>query len=245
MIVLVTDFGNNGPYVGQMKAAIYQHNPAAIIIDLFANAPSFNPRACSYLLSAYAAYFPVATIFLCVVDPGVGTEQRKPVMVEADGRFFIGPNNGLFDVLACHSKQIFISEILWRPESLSATFHGRDLFSPIAAYMSLAGCPDGYLSASSAFDVDGVPSDLFEIIYIDDYGNGMTGIRASEVSYSKIFELNGFELHYAKTFAEVEMGEGFWYENSVGLVEVAVNSGNAADSFDLQVGDLVIARLPC
>lgn len=245
MIVLVTDFGNNGPYVGQMKAAIYQQNSAAIIIDLFANAPGFNPRACSYILSAYASYFPVGTVFLCVVDPGVGTKQRKPVVVEADGCFFVGPDNGLFDVLAKQSKQCNVSEILWRPEFLSTTFHGRDLFAPIAAHISLGGCPDGYLDAPSQFNVDDVTSDLFELIYIDDYGNGMTGIRAYDVSDANILELNGFELHYAQTFAAVEKGKGFWYENSVGLIEVAVNCGNAATDFDLQVGDPVTLRLPC
>jgi len=228
MIVLFTDFGNNGPYVGQMKAAIYQVNPAATIVDLFANAPRFNPHACGYLLSTYSRYFSEGTIFLCVVDPGVGTAQRKAVVAEIDGQFFVGPNNGLFDVLATQSENAIVSEIKWQPDSLSATFHGRDLFAPVAGYLSLGGCPKDYLGNPGDFSADGVSNDLFEIVYIDDYGNAMTAIRACSVSPTALLKVNGFKLNYACTFAAVSKGEVFWYENSVGLVELAVNCGNAA-----------------
>jgi len=239
MIVLFTDFGINGPYIGQMKTVIYQVNPAATIVDLFSNAPGFNPHACGYLLSAYCRYFPAGTIFLCVVDPGVGTAQRKAVVVEADGQYFVGPNNGLFDVLATQSTKAVVSEIIWRPDSLSSTFHGRDLFAPIAGCLSLGSCPKGYLANKSNFSVDCVSQDLFEIVYIDDYGNAMTGVRACSVSSSTLLKVNGSELRYALTFAEVSKGEAFWYENSVGLVEFAVNCGDAAVALGLKIGDTV------
>jgi len=237
MIVLFTDFGCNGPYTGQMKASIYQVNPAAIVVDLFANAPSFNPRACGYLLSAYSRYFPVSSIFLCVVDPGVGTGQRKPSVIEVDGQFFVGPDNGLFDVVARYSNNAIVSEILWRPDCLSSTFHGRDLFAPVAAHLSLGGCPKGYLGNSASFLTDSVAEELFELVYIDDYGNAMTGIRASSILSSVILRVHGYELSYATTFAVVPKGEMFWYENSVGLVELAVNCGNAAEKLGLNIGD--------
>lgn len=239
MIVLFTDFGCNGPYVGQMKAAIYQVNPAAILVDLFANAPGFNPQACGYLLSAYSRYFPVGTIFLCVVDPGVGTDQRKAVVIEVDGRFFVGPDNGLFDVVARHLNNAIVSEILWQPDSLSSTFHGRDLFAPVAAHLSLGGCPKGYLGNSACFSVDSVAEELFEIVYIDDYGNAMTGIRACSILPSTILKIHDYELSYAATFAAVPKGEMFWYENSVGLVELAVNCANAAEKLGLNISDKI------
>ncbi len=239
MIVLFTDFGSNGPYVGQMKAVIYQVNPAAIIVDLFANAPGFNPCACGYLLSAYSRYFPEGTVFLCVVDPGVDTDQRKAVVAEIDGQLFVGPNNGLFDIVASKSNKAIVSEILWRPDSLSATFHGRDLFAPIAGYLSLGGCPEDYLAQEGEFSVDEIPPDLFEIVYIDDYGNAMTAVRISSVSPTVQLKVNGYELRYAKTFAVVSKGEMFWFENSVGFVELAVNCGNAAATFGLKIGDTV------
>ena len=239
MIVLVTDFGNNGPYAGQMKAAIYQVNPAATIVDLFANAPGFNPRACSYLLSAHRHFFRQGAIFVCIVDPGVGSDQRKPVVAEVDGQFFVGPNNGLFDVVLKQSNKASIREILWRPSLLSATFHGRDLFAPIAAHLSLGGCPDGYLGSAGEVSIEEVPGDLFEVVYIDDYGNAVTGIRACSVAHSSRLQIKGFELSHAQIFAAVSRGEIFWYENSVGLVEIAINCGNAAAKLGLAIGDMV------
>ena len=98
MIVLFTDFGLAGPYTGQMKAVLRNEAPQTEIIDLFADAPAGNPRAGAYLLAAYAAWFPPGTIFLCVVDPGVGG-QRAPLMIEADRRWYVGPENGLFELV--------------------------------------------------------------------------------------------------------------------------------------------------
>src|SRR5262245_5142495 len=98
MIVLFTDFGLSGPYTGQMKAVLGQMAPGTPVIDLFADAPVGNPKASAYLLAAYAAWFTTGTIFLCVVDPGVGG-ARLPVIVEADGRWFVGPDNGLFELI--------------------------------------------------------------------------------------------------------------------------------------------------
>ena len=98
MIALFTDFGLAGPYTGQMKAVIAEMAPGASIIDLFADAPTGNPKASAYLLAAYAAWFPEKTVFLCVVDPGVGG-ARLPIVLEADGRLYVGPGNGLFELV--------------------------------------------------------------------------------------------------------------------------------------------------
>ena len=98
MIVLFTDFGLHGPYTGQMKAVLHQMAPGIPAIDLFADAPVGNPKASAYLLAAYAAWFPAGTIFLCVVDPGVGG-PRPSIILEADGRWYVGPGNGLFELV--------------------------------------------------------------------------------------------------------------------------------------------------
>src|SRR5260370_15228133 len=98
MIVLFTDFGLQGPYTGQMKAVLHQMAPGIPAIDLFADAPAGNPKAAAYLLAAYAQWFAAGTTFLCVVDPGVGG-PRPPVMLEADGRWYVGPGNGLFELV--------------------------------------------------------------------------------------------------------------------------------------------------
>jgi S-adenosylmethionine hydrolase len=98
MIVLFTDFGLQGPYTGQMKAVLHQMAPGLSIIDLFADAPAGNPKAAAYLLAAYAQWFAAGTTFLCVVDPGVGG-ARPPVILEADGRWYVGPGNGLLELI--------------------------------------------------------------------------------------------------------------------------------------------------
>src|SRR5215469_13416646 len=93
-IALFTDFGLHGPYTGQMKAVLHQMAPTIPAIDLFADAPAGNPKASAYLLAAYAGWFQVGTVFLCVVDPGVGG-TRPAIILEADGRWYVGPGNGL------------------------------------------------------------------------------------------------------------------------------------------------------
>ena len=98
MIVLFTDFGLDGPYTGQMKAVLAQMAPSIAVIDLFADAPVGNPKASAYLLAAYASWFPAGTVFLCVVDPGVGG-PRPAIIIQADGSWYVGPGNGLFDLV--------------------------------------------------------------------------------------------------------------------------------------------------
>ncbi len=98
MIVLFTDFGLHGPYTGQMKAVLHRMAPGISTIDLFADAPASNPKAAAYLLAAYSEWFAAGTTFLCVVDPGVGG-TRPPVVLEADGRWYVGPGNGLFELI--------------------------------------------------------------------------------------------------------------------------------------------------
>src|SRR5215471_11036911 len=126
MIVLFTDFGLHGPYTGQMKAVLHQMAAGIPAVDLFADAPAGNPKASAYLLAAYAAWFPAGTVFLCVVDPGVGG-ARRGLIVEADERRYVGPDNGLFELVLRRAAQPQCWEITWRPAALSASFHGRDL----------------------------------------------------------------------------------------------------------------------
>ena len=135
MIVLFTDFGLHGPYVGQMRAMLHQMAPDIPVIDLFADAPVGNCRASAYLLAAYAAWFPAGTVFLCVVDPGVGG-ARPAIILEADGKWYVGPSNGLFELVQRRAETTHSFDITWHPERLSASFHGRDLFAPVAAMLA-------------------------------------------------------------------------------------------------------------
>jgi hypothetical protein len=234
MIVLVTDFGLAGPYTGQMKAVLRRDAPTSDIIDLFADAPAGNPRASAYLLAAYAAWFPPGTIFLCVVDPGVGG-ARAPLMIEADQRWYVGPENGLFELVLRRARAARCFEITWRPVQLSASFHGRDLFAPVAAMLARGERPPARERPAKRYA--DWPDDLPEIVYIDHYGNALTGLRASSVPATATLVLGDkSRVAHAATFSAVPEGAAFWYENSNGLVEIAVNRGRAAEALHLAIG---------
>ena len=140
MIVLFTDFGLAGPYTGQVDAVLQQTAPGVPVIQLFADAPAGQPKPAAYLLAAYAAWFPAATVLICVVDPGVGG-ARRGLIAEAEGRLFVGPDNGLFELVLRRARSPSCWEITWRPPTLSATFHGRDLFAPVAGRLAQAETP--------------------------------------------------------------------------------------------------------
>lgn len=239
MIVLFTDFGLNGPYTGQMKAVLARMAPGVPVIDLFADVPSFDPKLAAYLLAVYVAEFPRGTIFLCIVDPGVGG-TRKPIVLEADGRFFVGPDNGLFEVVARRARRSRAFEIVWRPRRLSRSFHGRDLFAPVAARLATAGKPGpptvrpGALTRRLAW-----PDDLPAIVYVDHYGNAMTGLRVRAVPKGASLHAAGRVLPRSGTFGDQPPGRPFWYANANGLAEIAVNRGRAVDLLRLKTGSPV------
>lgn len=246
MIVLFTDFGLAGPYVGQMHGAIFRELPTARIVDLFADAPAYDPRRSAYLLAAYAEEFPPSATFVCVVDPGVGG-TRRALALSADGRWFVGPDNGLLAIAARWARTAAWRRIDWRPDRLSTSFHGRDLFAPMAARIAAASPeaePDGLVPIPGT-DVVGRdwPDDLEEIIYVDHFGNAMTGIRAKLLPSKAVFILaNGTTMARARTFSDVPKGEAFWYENANGLAEIAMNCGRADIALGLSVGSPITVQ---
>ena len=237
MIVLFTDFGLTGPYTGQMKAVLHRAAPGVPVVDLFADAPMAAPRPAAYLLAAYAEAFPPGTTFLCVVDPGVGSD-RPALIARADGRLFVGPGNGLFELCLRRARASACWHIDWRPERLSASFHGRDLFAPVAARLAAGAKPEalGRPAEAGAGRRPDWPDDLAEIVYLDHYGNAMTGLRAAAVPPRARLAVGGTEVAPARTFSDLPEGGAFWYVNSNGLVELAVNRGRAADLPGLRPG---------
>jgi S-adenosylmethionine hydrolase len=234
MIVLVTDFGPSGPYLGQMKAVLYREAPGVPVIDLFCDAPAFDPQAAAYLLPAYAGEFPEGAVFLCVVDPGVGS-GRAAVILAADGRWFVGPDNGLFAIVARRAESSRWWDITWTPPRLSASFHGRDLFAPVAARLARGDAPPGRERAPSLIGREW-PDDLARVVYVDHFGNAMTGLRAAGLAPETRLVAQGQTLSRARTFADVPEGTAFWYENANGLAEIAVSKGRADAALDLAVG---------
>jgi S-adenosylmethionine hydrolase len=238
MIVLFTDFGLEGPYTGQVKAVLYGAAPGVPVVELFADAPAAEPKPAAYLLAAYSIWFPTGTVLLAVIDPGVGSE-RGALIVEAEGRWYVGPDNGLFELVIRRAANARTWEILWRPEPLSASFHGRDLFAPIAAQIARGEPPFHLTREIKTGRHPDWPDDLPEIVYIDRYGNALTGLRAALLPDCARLTLSGRVLQRARTFSDVIPGEAFWYENSNGLAEIAVNRGRASEALGLVIGSPV------
>lgn len=236
MIVLYTDFGYQGPYVGQMKAVLHRGAPATAIVDLMHDAPSWDAMASAYLLAALLRPFPQKSVFVAVVDPAVGS-ARAPVVLQADGRWFVGPDNGLLHVVARRAAEARWWRITWQPPSISASFHGRDLFAPVAAALA-RGDDIEWLGAPVLPWCPDWPEDLPAVVYVDGFGNVMTGYRAlSAGGAGTKVSVGSLTIPWARTFSDVPHGRGFWYENAHGLIELAVNQGSAAEQFGLRPGD--------
>ena len=231
-LFIFTDFGSRGPYPGQVEERIFRFDPHIRVIHLLNDAPAFAPLQAGCLLAALADNMG-AGVFLAVVDPGVGGE-RLPVVIRRGEQWFVGPDNGLFAPLVCHNPAAEVFTTGYRPEEMSATFHGRDLFAPVAARLASACFVS--LEQIPGLDLSACPADLAQIIYIDHYGNLMTGMRADKVDRRQQLLFADACLDHAARFGDVNPGEPFWYENSLGLVEISVNQGSAKQRFSAKVG---------
>ena len=237
MIVLFTDFGLAGPYTGQVEAVLQQDAPGVPVVSCSPTRRPEQPRPAAYLLAAYAAWFPAGTVLLCVVDPGVGGDRRA-VIVEADGRLYVGPDNGLFELVLRRAAAPRCWEIAWRPPLFSASFHGRDLFAPVAARLARGERPPRWPGAWCRRVTRNGPTICAEIVYIDHYGNALTGMRGEWLPRKCAARLlAGGRSAHAATFSAVPPGEAFWYVNSNGLIEIAVNGGRADRVLRLAIGD--------
>ena len=234
MIFLFTDFGAADIYVGQVKAVLLAHAPKVPVIDLLHDAPQFNVKAGAHLFAALAVRLPRDSITMAVVDPGVGG-PREPVAVLADGRWFVGPDNGLISVAAARAMKRGVYSIGWRPKQLSASFHGRDLFAPVAAMLAQGDRKTPKLK-KVALAVNFGADDLPEVIYVDHFGNLVTGLRAGAVPQGPKLVIDGRGIPHARVFSGVRQGKVFWYENSLGLAEIAANSASAAGKLGFTIG---------
>jgi S-adenosylmethionine hydrolase len=238
MLVLFTDFSLRDPYVGQMKAVLHRQVPGVPVVDLLHEVPAFDAVSGAHLLAALDDTFPPVSVFLAVVDPGVGSD-RPAVVLEADGSWYVGPDNGLLSIVASRAQKVRCWEIVWRPERLSCTFHGRDLFAPVAARIAGGSFPNEWLRPVDGLQVRLDAGDLGRILYIDHYGNAITGLRAGNVPPFARLEAKGRLLDYVRVYAEAPPGAAFWCGNSAGLVEIAVSGGSAAERVGLKLGDAV------
>lgn len=238
-IALITDFGGGGPYVGQMELRLADLAPDIPVVNLVSDLAPFRPDLAAYLLPALVHDMPAGTLYLCVVDPGVGGD-RAALAMQADGDWFVGPDNGLLALVARRAREARVLQVDWRPPRLSESFHGRDLFAPIGAMLSRGEIPASRPLAPAAMVGHDWPGDLARIVYADGYGNLITGMRATGLGRERILLAHGRTVRFARTFCAVEPGAPFWYENAFGLVELAVNSGRADTALGMGPGDDVL-----
>lgn len=235
-VFLFSDFGSNGPYVGQVEAVL-KANCSANFIDLLNDAPVTDPFHASYLLAAIYRHLPTNDGYLmAVVDPGVGS-NRHVVLIRTERMTIIAPDNGLAAVLANYHNNIAVYRLIERPSSEFVSFHARDWFAPLIA--NLINGAEPLVEPINVADMVGAqtPDQLHEVIYIDHYGNLMTGIQADKRNAMTKFQINQYTVVPASTFSDVPHGELFWYENSIGLVEIAANSSSAAEIIKARIGD--------
>lgn len=257
IITLTTDFGHADPFVGIMKGVIFGITHNVQIIDLNHGILPQDIRAAALTLAASVDYFPQGTIHVVVVDPGVGSE-RQPILAESAGRYFVGPDNGVFS-LALGTKEssriVNLSNEAYHLRPKSHTFHGRDVFAPVAAYLA-RGVPvtefgvvlkDCVRLPWPAVDRAGEIT-VGEVLYIDRFGNLFTNIREHdlpEVAPEKIgvrlkeINIRGF----SKNYAAAQKGRFIALINSWGLVEIAIYNDNAASRTGAKIGDKVQIEL--
>ncbi len=238
MLVLFTDFGNRDIYVGQVKAVLAARAPRVPLLDAAHDVIDFAVAPAAHLLAALAGEYPRGSVFLAVVDPGVGG-RRGAIVVDADGRSFVGPDNGLLSIVWQRACARRCQRIAWRPARLSDSFHGRDLFAPVAAALAARRLPRGWLAPRRSPAVLLDPADLAQVIYLDHYGNAVTGLRAEGVPPGSRLRAGARSLRHARVFEDAPRGAPFWYANSMGLVEIAARRASAARLLRLRVGSRV------
>lgn len=242
-IALLTDFGA-GPYVGQMRLRLTELAPAVPVVELISDLPACRPDLAAYLLPGLARGMPAKTLYTCVVDPGVGTDRALIVAHCAEHGWWLAPDNGLLMPLLRASPSARVFRLRWRPARLSATFHGRDLFVPAAARLVAGEWLEAEPVKVSQLVGADWPAECARICYVDAFGNLITGLPADRLAPDAEVRAGTQGLKSARTFADVAVGEAFWYRNAFDLVELAVNQGRADRCLGLGLGDSISSRPP-
>ena len=246
IITLLTDFGTADGYVAEMKGVLFSAAPEATVVDLSHDIPSQDIECARLAVARYWRRFPPGTVHVVVVDPGVGT-TRAPLAVSSDGRFLVGPDNGVLSpsLLAAGSHAVSLRV----PSTAAPTFHGRDVFAPAAAQLALGFAVDELGTVLSDPVVRRTPearrapdgSVLGEVIAIDRFGNAVTNLIAPRGGQ---VEIAGRRLPIARSYADVPPGEFVALIGSIGFVEVAQRDGRAADALGVARGTPVTLRAP-
>lgn len=255
-ICLLTDFGLEDNYVGVLKGVIRSIAPEAEMIDLTHGVPPQDVFAGAFLLEKSVDYCPPDSVFLAVVDPGVGSERRK-IAVQSGKRVFVGPDNGLFTAFLDQALVHAIENPRHRLPKVSKTFHGRDVFAPAAAHLAV-GVPvtDFGPTVEAPVRIERPAphpqgdSWVGEIVYVDRYGNLVTNFDeerfASPLEHGayRVETSSGIHWPYVSAYAQAPEGDFCSVFGGFGLLELSVNCGSAAGILRLDRGARVVLR-PC
>ena len=250
-IALLTDFGVRDYFVGAMKGAILTINPNARIVDITHEIEPQNVAAASFTLRACYKNFPVKTIFVAVVDPGVGS-NRKAILVETEDYFFIAPDNGLLSFVFDEEKNRLVFELTnekFFARNIGATFHGRDVFAPAAAHLSKGIAPDSFGERTKNYvrlrenKPHRISNDEIEaeIIHADRFGNLITNLTAADLPEHFTIKINETTISRRRNFfAEADANEVFMIIGSAGFLEIAAFRDSAKRLLNAEVGQKII-----
>lgn len=255
-VTLLTDFGLSDPFVGMMKGVILARAPHASIVDLSHDMPPFRPEAAGFWLARCTRWFAAGTVHVAVVDPGVGTDRRA-LAVHGPGWFALAPDNGLLAPLLERHPDAAVRaldiELLQPrlPQALSRTFHGRDLFAPVAADLATGALQWHALGPLVHDAVSGTPMPVRrgadgcvhgQVVLIDRYGNLITNLESQDLpDGTATVRAGALAVPLVRSYADVAAGEPLAVVNAHGLLEIAVNCGSAAQSLGALPGTPVSA----
>jgi S-adenosylmethionine hydrolase len=251
IITLTTDFGTTSPYVAAMKGVILSLNPAARLVDLSHAVPPQDVRHAAFFLAGALPYFPPGTIHLVVVDPGVGTE-RAALCVELGTQRVVAPDNGCWTLAAKATHALHPTPVIrltqprYRRPHVSATFHGRDVFAPVAAHLSLGVDPNEMGEPMAEWvSLDELQPSVVgdevrgEVVFVDGFGNLITNIPPD----AGTVVIGGAEVsRRVRTYGEAAPGTLVALTSSFGLLEIAETHGSAAKRLHATVGTPVVLR---
>lgn len=250
VIALLTDFGTKDYFVGALKGVILSINPNANIIDITHEIAPQNIASATFTLRVCYKNFPKQTIFVAVVDPGVGSD-RKAILVETDDYFFIAPDNGLLSFVFNNEKNFKVHELTNKKffaAKVSTTFHGRDVFAPVAAHLSNGVRPDEFGHRTTDYIRFDKPEPYFEpngtiigeIIHVDRFGNLITNLTSENLPNEFVVRVNNTKIDkIRKYFAEAEKGELFVIFGSTDFLEIVAFKDLAADIIGAEIGQKV------
>ena len=257
IITLTTDFGLSDPFAGIMKGVILGIAPDVQLVDITHEIRAYDILGAAFIIDSAYRYFPEGTVHLIVVDPGVGS-TRRPIAARARGHIFVAPDNGVLSSLLQTDPGASPPSVYWIDnhslflDSVSRTFHGRDIFAPVAARLARGTPVESVGPRIVDFVKKAVPKPHFQgdrlvgmVLHVDKFGNIITNLRRHHLGRDFSIRVGSLSVkRLCSSFAEADPGEFFAIEGSTGYIELALNQGSAADRLNIALGAEIELETP-